>query len=479
MGEELSLFRAEFNGSLRIEAREERLTGDAGSVVLREVVERLGISGWLKERLSDRRDPELITHPLSELVNTSLFLLAQGWRDQDDADALRNDPALRLAVSERRGVGPLLEADGELIPEGLASQPTLSRMVRGLSTDANRGVLREALLEIASRRLKATRDGHRPRYLTIDVDSLPVEVHGHQPGSEHNGHYHARIYHPLVATSAATGDLLDLQLRQGSAHTAEGGLAFIEGLLDRAEEKLCQVASVRMDAGFPEEDLLAGLEKRGTPYAARVRNNQVLDRMAEPFLKRPAGRRPAAPRTWLHEQQYRAGSWSRDRRVVLVVLEREDDLYLHHFWIITSWTAAEMSAEALLDLYRDRGTAEGHFGELMDVLNPALSSSPRPKSHYRGREPANRFASGDSFAQNEVLLLLNALAYNVAHTARALLVNQLREGWSLRRFRERVLRVPSRVLIHGRRVVFVVAQSVAPLWHALWTSLARLSHAET
>ena len=479
MGEELSLFRAEFNGSLRIEAREERLTGDAGSVILREVVERLGISGWLKERLSDRRDPELITHPLSELVNTSLFLLAQGWRDQDDADALRNDPALRLAVSERRGVGPLLEADGGLIPEGLASQPTLSRMVRGLSTESNRGVLREGLLEIASRRLKAMRDGHRPRYLTIDVDSLPVEVHGHQPGSEHNGHYHARIYHPLVATSAATGDLLDLQLRQGSAHTAEGGLAFIEGLLDRAEEKLCQVASVRMDAGFPEEELLAALEKRGTPYAARIKNNKVLDRMAEPFLKRPAGRRPAAPRTWLHEQQYRAGSWSQDRRVVLVVLEREDDLYLHHFWIITSWTAAEMSAEALLDLYRDRGTAEGHFGELMDVLNPALSSSPRPKSHYRGREPANRFASGDSFAQNEVLLLLNALAYNVAHTARALLVHQLREGWSLRRFRERVLRVPSRVLVHGRRVVFVVAQSVAPLWHALWTSLARLSHAET
>lgn len=478
MGEELSLFRAEFNGSLRIEAREERLTGDAGSVVLREVIERLGMSGWLKERLEDRRNPELITHPLSELLNTSLLLLAQGWRDQDDADTLRNDPALRLAVSERRGIGALLEAEEERTPEGLASQPTLSRMVRGLSTEGNREVLREALLEIASRRLKASRDGHRPRHLTIDVDSLPVEVHGHQPGSAHNGHYHARVYHPLVATSAATGDLLDVQLREGQVHTAEGGLSFIEGLLDRAEKKLCQVASVRMDAGFPEENLLAALEKRGTAYAARVKNNKVLDRMAEPFLKRPVGRRPAEPRTWLHEQEYKAGSWSRARRVVLVVLEREDELYLHHFWIITNWTAAEMSANTLLELYRDRGTAEGHFGELMDVLNPALSSSPRPKSHYRGLEPSVRFASGDSFAQNEVLLLLNALAYNVAHTARALLVNETRQGWSLRRFRERVLRVPSRVLVHGRRAVFIVGQSVAPLWHALWTSLARLSFAE-
>lgn len=35
---------------------------------------------------------------------------------------------------------------------------------------------------------------------------------------------------------------------------------------------------------------LESLEKRGTPYVARVKNNPVLDRMAESFLKRPAGR---------------------------------------------------------------------------------------------------------------------------------------------------------------------------------------------
>jgi hypothetical protein len=47
-------------------------------VVLREVMERLGIVDWMTSRLVDRRDPELITHPLSELVRTSLVLLGQG-----------------------------------------------------------------------------------------------------------------------------------------------------------------------------------------------------------------------------------------------------------------------------------------------------------------------------------------------------------------------------------------------------------------
>ncbi len=387
MGEERTLFRAEFNGSLRIEARPERLTSEAGAVVLREVLERLGLTDWLVERLEDPRDPDVVTHPLAELLHTARLLLGQGWRDHDDADALRDDAALRLAVSLRRGVSPLQAPAEGRRPEGLASQPTLSRLVRTLSAEGNRAVLRDGLLELAARRIRASRGGHRLRYLTVDVDSLPIEVHGHQPGSAYNGHYHARVYHPLVALVVETGDLLDVQVREGQAHTADGALGFLESLLDRVERDLCQVASVRMDAGFPEEALLAALEHRGTPYVARIKNNAVLDRLAEPFLRCPVGRPPAEPRTWRYEQTYQARPWSRARRVVLVVQERPGELFLHHVWLLTNWTAEQMDGEALLELYRDRGTAEGHFGELMRVLDPALASSSRPKTHYRGRPP--------------------------------------------------------------------------------------------
>ena len=451
------------------------------------MIERLKITPWLVERIEDPRDQELITHPMSELINTSLLMLAQGWRDQDDADALRDDAAMRLAVSSRRGISPLLmrpRVEGQRlhrnpeVPDGLASQPTLSRLVRTLSTDGNRPVLREALLEVAARRIKANRGGHRQRYMTVDVDSLPIEVHGHQPGSEYNGHYHARIYHPLVASLGDTGDLLDVQLRKGAAHTAEGALDFILPLLDRMEKKLCQVATARIDAGFPEEKLLGALEERSTPYLARVRNNAVLDRMAEPLLKRPPGRRPAEPRTFFHEMTYRAESWSRDRRVVLVVLERADELFIHHFWIITNWTVEQMSGEALLEHYRERGSAENHMGELMDVFDPALSSSTRIKSSYRGRPIDTAAPPCDSFAHNETILLLNALAYNVAHVARVFIEAATGEGWSLRRLQERVLRVAARVLIHGRRAVLVVGQASASLWHALWSKLVRFRIAE-
>jgi len=488
MGEELTLFRTEFNRSIRIESRPERLTSESGAIVLRDVMERLGLGDWLEERLEDRRNPDRITHPQIELLRTSILLLAQGWRDQDDADALREDGVLRLAVSKRRGVSPLEtrpRQNGESVdqnppePEGLPSQPTLSRLARALAEETNRAVLRDALLETASRRVKAMRGGHRQRYVTLDVDSFPIEVHGHQVGSEHNGHYHARIFHPLVATAAELGDLLDVQLRPGNAYTADGSLEFILPLLDRVEAKLCQVASVRIDAGFPEEALLAALEKRKTPYVARIKNNAVLDRLAQPHLTRPVGHPPAEPRTWTVEMMYKAKDWSRERRVVLVIQEKLDEFLLHYFWLLTSWTPEEKDADALLETYRARGTAEGHLGELMSVLHPALSSVARPKTHYQGKKPKKRQAAANSFYINEALLLLNALAYNLAHTARVLMEVATGEGWSLQRLRERVLRIAGRLLIHGRRATLVVAPASAKLWTALLSQLGRLHYAGT
>src|SRR3954471_5290301 len=467
MGETPSTFHPRFNASVVIESRVERLTSDAGAVIVREVMERSGIIEWLTERLHDPRQPHLLTYPLADLLRPILLLFAQGWRDQDDADALRLDPALRLAVAGRRGTTPLAEG------AHLASQPTLSRLLDILTLEPNRPVLREAVGELAARRLRAERGGHKLRYLTVDVDGSPVEVHGEQPGSAWNGHHHQRMYHPIIACAAETGDLLDARLRPGNAHTAEGALDFVLDLVDRLEGTMCQVAMVRMDAGFPEERRLSGLEARGTPYVARIRNNRVLDRMAGPHLRRPPGRPPAEPRLWFHELEYQAGAWSRPRRVVLVVLERPGDLLLDYFWLLTSLSAAAVPAGDLLAHYRQRGTAEGHFGELMDVLAPALSSTQRSKRHYRGNPLPALPTSLDAVARNQALLLLHLMAYELMHAGRRLMEIATRTGWSLRRFRERVLRVGGRVLLHARRITLVIAETAARHWAALWPRFER------
>lgn len=69
MGEsQLTLFQPNFNRSIHVEARPERLSSDAGAVLLRELMRRSGLSGLLDEHLCDPRDPSRVIHPFSELL---------------------------------------------------------------------------------------------------------------------------------------------------------------------------------------------------------------------------------------------------------------------------------------------------------------------------------------------------------------------------------------------------------------------------
>ena len=55
MGETLQTVIPMFNRSLHVESRTDRLTGDLGAVLLREILERSGIVGWMTARLKDPR----------------------------------------------------------------------------------------------------------------------------------------------------------------------------------------------------------------------------------------------------------------------------------------------------------------------------------------------------------------------------------------------------------------------------------------
>jgi hypothetical protein len=467
-------FPFSFNRSLDVEGRPERLTGDSGALLLREVDTRLGVTEHLAARLLDPRDQRLVTHPLPELLRARVYAMAQGHRDQDDLDDLRDDPALRLAVSERAGQAPLRDAPA-LVPDGLASQPTQSRLVEMLTLPGNPEALDDALFTSAAADFRRLRGGARARHGVLDVDSTAIKVHGRQAGSAYNGHYRTTCYHPLVVILPDTGAWLAARLREGQVHTAAGLADFLLPLIERCERELYQVSSVRGDAGMPSEELLGGLDVRRIGYAFRLATNPVLERLAKPHLRRPPGRRPKEPRTWCHELSYRARSWGRARRVVLVVTEVPGELFLRHFFLVTSWSAEQMPAEELLDFYRQRGVMEGHIGDFKSVLRPALSSTSRPKSHIQGRRPRRtRAEPRDGFACNEANLRLYALAYNLANTARRVTERATKSSWRLRRFRDTLLQVAGKVVLHARRVVLVIRDEVAPLWSAFLRTLRRL-----
>ncbi|MFB6261270.1 MAG: IS1380 family transposase, partial [Thiohalorhabdaceae bacterium] len=437
MGEKVELFRASFNRSVIVEAREANQSSDGGLLLIREVLERAGLDDFLTNRLHDPRDPNRITHGLAEQLRTVIGLLAQGWGDLDDVEGQAPDPLLALTSSSNRGLTAL--------DQTLPSQPTLSRLLGNLAEEPNRSVLHEAVLRLAGNRLRAANGGHRHRYMTLDFDGLSIPVAGHQAGSAYNGYLGGRVYYPLVASIAETGDQIDARLREGNAHPAAEAPTWIPDVVDQARQHLCQVGLARIDAGFADDTTLSALEDRGVPYVARLPGNKALDRKAEPYLKRPVGRPTKEPREWPIEERYQAGSWASDRRVILVVQERPDDLFFDTFWLVTSLEPGPYPAEEVLRLYRRRGKAEAHMGELKDVLEPRLSSTSRGTA-----------TEDEVFARNEAWLLLHLLAYEAMHALRVPLEETSGQGFSLKRLREQVLKTATRLLVHARQIRVVM-----------------------
>lgn len=446
MGEEISSVRFSFNGSVRLAARGEQLSGNGGAMLLREVDDTIGVTKGIAARLLDPRDPLMVQYSMAELLRTRLQMIALGFRDQGDADLLRRDPVLRLAVSESAGLTPLGEST-------LASQPTMSRLIDTLAIPSNLHEINAGLLDGAIRS-GADGRGLAKERATIDVDSFPIEVHGHQAGSEWNGHYGIRCYHPLIAM-LHTGHWIGAELRAGNEHTAAGLLDFLEPLLDRVAAATGHKPRLRGDAGFPSGATLDAIEARGNEYVFRVKNNSALDKLAQPLLKRPEGRRPKQPREWVHDLEYQAKSWQRPRRVIVVVQERQDDLFLHHFVLITNATKNAWSAQQLVDDYRQRGTMEGRIAELQSVLMPALSCTQRSEGRA---DPSNvQF-------RNAATLVLFALAYNLTHSARVVCVRATKIAHALDRLRKKLLVVPALVVVSARRATLAVNAAVADLW---------------
>ncbi|BCA90851.1 IS1380 family transposase [Vreelandella aquamarina] len=456
MGESLSTWTPSCNSSVRVELSGQRTTSDSGALLLREALDNSGAVEALEDNLVDPRHPLRIRHSLASQLRTLVLQRAMGWIDLSDTDTLRRDPLWQLACSDARGTMPLAQ--------DRPSQATLSRLLTCLGRNDNIDVVHEGLLRLVLWRLTSLKNGERPRQLTLDIDGLPIEVHGHQGGSAYHGLYGARIYSPLVASLAETGDMVGGLLREGNAGPAENADTWIPHLVKRLNESTGAQVRVRIDAGFTDNDTLEALEDRGIEYLGRLRSHTGLQKLAAPHLKRPPGRPPEQPREWCHDLAYQAGSWPAPRRVVLVVQERPDDLLLHAFFLVTNLGKFDWPPEKVLALYRKRGSAEAHMGEVKSALDVHLSSTDRGASTVQG-----------VMARNEVSLLLSLYAYQVLHGLRCLLERQTRQGWSLSRMREQVLKVAATLRLHARRITVHLGAAADKWWPTLLKGLPKLT----
>ena len=134
------------------------------------------------------------------------------------------------------------------------------------------------------------------------------------------------------------------------------------------------------------------------------------------------------------------------------------ELFHHTFFLATNAARNQGTSNALLARYRERGNAEQRIGEFLTDIAATVSSTPRP----RADSVPHKRAVG--IAENEVSLILGALAFNLLHALRIQLAPVTEQAMSFRRLRERLLKTAATVTRHARQVTVRINPAKAALW---------------
>ena len=175
-----------------------RISSDGGVLLLAGADRKLGLIDTLAAIIPDHRDPDLITHSMSDILRARIFAIACGYPDADDLDDLRRDPAFKLAC------GRLPESGDDL-----HSQPTMSRWENAPDVRTLIRVTR-AMVDLWCKSYRRA-----PKAITLDIDDSADTVHGHQQLSLFNAHYDERCFLPIHVYDAATGHCVMTILRPG------------------------------------------------------------------------------------------------------------------------------------------------------------------------------------------------------------------------------------------------------------------------
>jgi hypothetical protein len=416
-----------------------RLTSDGGWSWVAEADEVLGLSEELAARVPDPRRRRG-RHSLLNLVRQRIYQITAGYADQNDADALRTDPLLKLVC------GRLAEGDPDL-----ASQPTFSRFENSFSSeDCYR--LAEALGEIYLR--ERERRG-RPIHIVLDFDGTDDPTHGGQEGSAYHGYYRQHMYHPLLVFDGETGQLITAMLRPGTVHAGHGALAILKRVVARLRARWPDVTiEIRADAGFARPEIYTWCEAQGITYTIGLVTNTRLTALAAPLQADALAQHAVAGTKvrLLGETAYQAGSWDAPRRVIIKaeVLAKG----LNTRFVVT--TRAD-DPEMLYAWYTNRGETENWIKDLKLAC-------------FADRLSCHRFLA------NQVRLLLHAAAYTLLDTIRRWLVQAGSERLTLETLRLRLIKIGGRVRQLATHVHLRLASSHPgePLWHLLATREGRL-----
>ena len=425
----------ESNRQIKINFDGGDLSSDAGLLLIKEFVSKLDIDRLFSRSFKTNDSALFRYHTDKENLLQMIYMIIAGYFEDDASDELTNDPVFK-AVLEK---------------DALASQPTVSRFFNRMDEDTLNQFL--AIGRILRKKIYSIQ---LPEAVILDLDSTLLEAYGKQEGRAFNFHYQSNGYHPLVCFDGITGDLIKIQLRDGTKYSCTGVASFLQPILD---EYLADFPSIKLllrgDSGFATPELYKQCEENGVSYVIRLKENATLRNEASFLVEKLdeiTKKNKVDYAVTYGEFMYQASSWPYKRRVVCKVEKPENQLTYMYTFIVTNM---DSSPEYLIKFYCKRGLMENYIKESKSGFDFASVSS-----HSRVVN-ANR-------------LQVHALAYNIFNWFRRLALSANMRKQRIDTVRLKLLKIAAKVIHSARYITFKLCSS-CPYQNEFYETLSNIS----
>jgi len=408
------------------------ITSDAGSLLLRQVDRRLGLTRDLNKLLPDARRKGSCLHSQLALLRQRIYGLALGYEDLNDHDPLRRDPAFQTAVESDRV---------------LASSPTLCRMEnRADREDAS--LIHTLMVDKFIESFKTA-----PKRLVLDFDATDDPVHGGQVGRFFHGYYDRYCFLPLYVFCGS--HLLVAYLRPSNIDPARHAWAILRLLVKRLRQQWPEVEIVfRGDSGFCRWRMLRWCDNHQVGYIVGLAKNSRLHALATGLMDQAKEQfeETGEKQRLFDERMYAAGTWDRQRRIIMKA--EYSRLGSNPRYVVTNLRGDPQ--ELYDNLYCARGDMENRIKEQqLDLF------SDRTSCH--------------NWWPNQLRLLLSSLAYILIDSIRRVGL----KGTELAKaqcgtIRLKLLKIGAVITRNTRRVRMHLA-SACPYQNLFWMVAARLA----
>ena len=251
----VNTFSLQSNRQIKINFDGGDLSSDAGLLLIKEFISKLGIERLLNRSFKINDSAVFRYHTDRDNLLQMIYMIMAGYFEDDASDELTKDPVFK-AVLEK---------------SALASQPTVSRFFNRMDEDTLKQF--QEISQILRKRIYSIQ---MPQAVILDLDSTLLAAYGKQEGRAFNFHYRSNGYHPLVCYDGITGDLIKIQLRDGAAYSCTGVTNFLQPILDEYLNDYPTIhLLLRGDSGFATPDLYKQCEENGTNYVIRLKENFI------------------------------------------------------------------------------------------------------------------------------------------------------------------------------------------------------------